>query len=389
MKILLLAPQPFYQERGTPMAVRLLCETLGAAGHSIDMVTYHEGQNLDLPQTIIHRIEPPGFIKNIRPGLTWQKIAADFYLFQKARQLLSRKSFDLMHAVEESAFMAWYLGKKRHLPYIYDMDSSLPQQIQEKFPQLNIFNRLLTLWEKKAVQNSLSVIAVCKALQDLAHLYAPGKPCLRLEDISLLQEKTGQEELNLPGTLAMYVGNLESYQGIDLFMESMALAVPRNKELQAVIIGGRPQDIAHYQAKAAQLEINGHTHFLGPRPPDLLAHYLAQAHILVSPRCKGANTPMKIYSYLDSGIPVLATRLSTHTQVMDDDIACLAEPDPQSMATGLLRLAADPGLRQRLARAAKQRVQQEYSRPVYEKKLNDFYDQMAAKLRLAPLANGR
>ncbi len=36
MKILLLAPHPFYQERGTPIAVRLLAETLAEDGHTID-----------------------------------------------------------------------------------------------------------------------------------------------------------------------------------------------------------------------------------------------------------------------------------------------------------------------------------------------------------------
>ena len=45
---------------------------------------------------------------------------------------------------------------------------------------------------------------------------------------------------------------------------------------------------------------------------------LLAADVLVSPRLKGLNTPMKIYSYLDSGSAVLATRLRTHTQVLDD-----------------------------------------------------------------------
>ena len=53
--------------------------------------------------------------------------------------------------------------------------------------------------------------------------------------------------------------------------------------------------------------------------------------MLVSPRLKGLNTPMKIYSYLDSGSAVLATRLRTHTQVLDDGIAYLVEPEPVAL----------------------------------------------------------
>ena len=43
MKILLLAPHPYYQERGTPIAVDLLVRVLSERGDQIDLLTY---QNL-------------------------------------------------------------------------------------------------------------------------------------------------------------------------------------------------------------------------------------------------------------------------------------------------------------------------------------------------------
>ena len=36
----------------------------------------------------------------------------------------------------------------------------------------------------------------------------------------------------------MYVGNLESYQGIDLLLESFALACKKTERLDLVVIGG-------------------------------------------------------------------------------------------------------------------------------------------------------
>ena len=54
--------------------------------------------------------------------------------------------------------------------------------------------------------------------------------------------------------------------------------------------------------------------------------------MLTSPRSKGTNTPLKIYQYLRSGKPIVATRLLTHTQVLDDDTAMLTAPDPQAFA---------------------------------------------------------
>ena len=48
MRILLVAPQPFYQERGTPIAVRMLVEVLCGQGHAVDLLTFHEGADLDI-----------------------------------------------------------------------------------------------------------------------------------------------------------------------------------------------------------------------------------------------------------------------------------------------------------------------------------------------------
>ena len=46
MRILLMAPQPFYIERGTPIAVKLLARALCSAGHTVDLLTYHEGEDV-------------------------------------------------------------------------------------------------------------------------------------------------------------------------------------------------------------------------------------------------------------------------------------------------------------------------------------------------------
>ena len=81
---------------------------------------------------------------------------------------------------------------------------------------------------------------------------------------------------------------------------------------------------------------------------------------------------MKIYSYLDSGVPVLATDLPTHTQVLDDGIALLVRPEPEAMAAGLARLLADEGLRRELARNARERVRREYSPAAFAEKLGGF-----------------
>ena len=135
-----------------------------------------------------------------------------------------------------------------------------------------------------------------------------------------------------------------------------------------------------YRARIKELDLDAKVFFCGPRPVTMLAFYLSQADILVSPRIQGNNTPMKIYSYLDSGKPVLATDLPTHTQILYERISCLVEPVAADMSRGILELAGDAGRRQKIGMQARQRVADEYSLPAFERKLRIFYQTLQVRL---------
>ncbi len=81
MKILLLAPHPFYQERGTPIAVDLLVKVLSDRGDQVDILTFHEGENREYPNVSVHRINPLLKIKGISPGFSLKKLYCDLILF--------------------------------------------------------------------------------------------------------------------------------------------------------------------------------------------------------------------------------------------------------------------------------------------------------------------
>jgi glycosyltransferase involved in cell wall biosynthesis len=213
---------------------------------------------------------------------------------------------------------------------------------------------------------------------------APTKPVLRLEDVSLLDDTEVEEDLrrdfSVEGAMIMYVGNLEDYQGIDLLIDAFQLVHGNMEEVALIIIGGSDDHIEQYRAKAAERGISEHVHFVGPRPLEHLRAYLQQADILVSPRIRGTNTPMKIYSYLDSGRPVVATRIRAHTQVLDDEIAVLADPNPEAMDRAIHRLLQDENLRDQLAANAQQRVAEKYSHEAFRHKLTAFYESLGETL---------
>jgi glycosyltransferase involved in cell wall biosynthesis len=391
VRILVLAPHPFFQARGTPLAVRRVLEFLGSRGHQLDLLTFHEGEDVEIPNCRIHRIAQPFWIRNIRPGFSVKKVVCDMFMFIKCLGMVRRNHYDLIHAVEESAFIAAAMQRLAGIPYVYDMDSSLAEQMVDAYPGLQFALATLRRCEAVAVRHSLGVLTVCAALEDVAHGHAPDKPIGRVEDTTLLspdQLHTGNgqgAESVLPAgvdhrsPVAMYVGNLEHYQGIGLLLEGFRHALVRVPNAHLVIVGGLKEDIAYYGRRATQLGISTRVHFLGPKPISALDGLFRRADVLVSPRLKGLNTPMKIYSYLDSGTAVLATRLRTHTQVLDDRTAYLVEPDPAALGDGLVELLTDPVLRERLATQAKAYVQQEFTPEAAHRKLGSFYTMMESK----------
>jgi glycosyltransferase involved in cell wall biosynthesis len=391
VRILVLAPHPFFQARGTPLAVRTVLEFLSSRGHQLDLLTFHEGENVDIPNCRIHRIARPFGIRNIRAGFSLKKVVCDVFMFAKCLRMVRRNHYDLIHAVEESAFIAAAMQNLTGIPYVYDMDSSLAEQLVDAYPALQFAFPALRRCERLAVRQSMGVLTVCAALEDVAQAHAPDKPIGRVEDITLLGQAmahlgNGQSaepvlpaEVDAKAPVAMYVGNLEPYQGIGLMLEGFRHALSRVPEAHLVIVGGLKEDIAHYRRRAQRLGIVSRVHFLGPKPVASLDALLSRADVLVSPRIRGLNTPMKIYSYLDSGSPVLATRLRTHTQILSDHTAYLVAPDPQALGDGLAVLLKDPALRARLAKQAKAYVQQEFTIEAAHRKLGSFYSLMESK----------
>lgn len=386
MKVLVLAPHPFFQARGTPLAVRSVLEFLSSRGHQVDLLTFHEGENVTIPNCRIHRIASPVGIRNIRPGFSLKKVVCDLFMFAKCLSMVRRNRYALVHAVEESAFIAAAMKTLVGTPYIYDMDSSLAEQLVDAYPYLQFAFPFFRRCEAFAVRRSLGVLTVCAALEELARGHAPNKPVGLVQDTTQLAASPlgngqGADSL-LPAAIheqspvVMYVGNLEHYQGIGLLLDAFRRTLSRVPSAHLVIVGGTEEDIARYSRRTQQLGIVTQVHFVGPRPISVLDDLLRQADVLVSPRLKGLNTPMKIYSYLDSGTAVLATRLRTHTQVLDDRIAYLVEPEPEALGQGLADLLSDPGLRSRLATQAKAYVQQEFSPEAAHRKLGTFYSLM-------------
>jgi glycosyltransferase involved in cell wall biosynthesis len=179
----------------------------------------------------------------------------------------------------------------------------------------------------------------------------------------------------------MYIGNLEAYQGIDLLIDAFALHHCVRPQDKLIVIGGVPADVSRYTEKVNELALLHAVEMRGHQPVSKMREFFEEADVLVSPRIKGTNTPMKLYSYLDAGKPVLATDLFTHTQVLDSTVAMLAQPEPVAFARGMLLLANDPDFREALSRNGRELVRMKYSKKAFQKSLDEIYEYVEQSLR--------
>jgi glycosyltransferase involved in cell wall biosynthesis len=381
MRILLLAPHPFFSVRGTPIAVRDLLQVLGGEGHAIDVATYFEGADVEIPGVRVYRIRRPWGVRSVPIGVSWQKVPCDWRLYELARRLMSQHRYDLIHAVEESAILASTLSARSGIPFVFDMDSIMSRQIADTHLLLRPIARLFKLLEGRALRRAAAVLAVSPGLADYARQNGASGLVTVVPDAPQHSSSAARAVSELgggSGVAIVYVGNFKPYQGVDLLIEGFRQAAFEDGGATLWLIGGEPRAVARLRRTARDLVASGRVRFEGSISIDAMMATLNAADVLVSPRRAGFNTPMKIYNYLAAGKAVLATRIPAHTDVFDDECAMLVDPVASDLAEGLRVLVGDPILRQKLGEGARLRSEQLYSREHYRERVLAFYSKVSS-----------
>jgi glycosyltransferase involved in cell wall biosynthesis len=109
--------------------------------------------------------------------------------------------------------------------------------------------------------------------------------------------------------------------------------------------------------------------------------------VLVSPRLEPYVTPLKIYAYMASGRPIVATDLPTHTEVLDLNSAILAPPSAEGLAEGIVRAFNEPARSARLGLRARQLVEREHTYEAFKGKLAEVYAYLETRGRAAQRAS--
>jgi Glycosyltransferase Family 4 len=183
MRILMIAPQPFFTPRGTPFSIRGRIQALAALGHLVDLVTYHAGDDIALPGLCIYRTPSIPWVRNVPIGPSYTKIYLDILLFGLALSRLLSQKYDVIHTHEEAGLMGAIFARWAKAQHLYDMHSSLPQQLKNfkayNYPPIVKFFESL---ERFVVRRADAVIAICPELSQHVATIDKERPCFLIEN---------------------------------------------------------------------------------------------------------------------------------------------------------------------------------------------------------------
>ena len=383
-RVLLVAPQPFFTAAGTPINVLQMCRALTDIGYQVHLATLPTGESIDIDNLVYHRVWHLPLIKRVPVGFSIGKAIYDVLLAVKLVQLLSRHRYTAVHAIEEAVFFAVPIARLFGTPAVSDLDSDLCLQLKQ--------NRSLVArglaspaapLRRWAIRRSAGVVTVAQHLTDMATEISPGTPVFEIRDIPLdaalrrpepEQVERLRQEFGLGRErIAVYTGNFDQRQGVDVLVDAMPAVLKRFPDATLLLVGGEPDRIEAMRARAKQLGVGAAIRFAGKQPPETMPEFMALANVLVSPRLEPLVTPLKIYTYMVSGRPIVATDLPTHTQVLDERSAILAAPTADGLAAGIARAFEDPAAADRLAERARQSVEQNHTYEAFRRQLGEVY----------------
>lgn len=370
----MIAPEPFFEPRGTPFSEYHRIRALLDLGHTVDLVTYPFGKDVTLPGLRIFRAARPPFIRRVKIGPSAAKLFLDATLTLTALNRARQDRYDAVHSHEEGAAIGIVISAALGIPHLYDMHSSLPQQLENfAFSRSAALRWIFERLERTAIKRSRVTIVICP------HLEVTAKNVVPDARVVLIENAPGSGDIPVAGSgiairaalgidadapVVLYTGTFEAYQGLELLFAAISMVRRERPDVRLVLAGGKPDQVARAKAQAAAAGAEGLI-FTGEQPSEAIPDYLDAADVLVSPRSSGTNTPLKIYQYLRSGRAIVATRLLTHTQVLSDAVAILTEPTPADFARGILQAVNDPAAARRIGEAAKELADTRYTYEAY------------------------
>src|SRR6185436_4719888 len=246
----MIAPEPFFEPRGTPFSDFHRIRALTELGHQVDLVTYPFGRDVTMPGLRVFRSLRPPFVRRVGIGPSLAKIPLDALLTLTAiRRALSGR-YDAIHSHEEGGVIGAALAAILRVPHLYDMHSSLPQQLTNfRFSRSRLMRRVFLAIERFMIRRSRVVIVICPSLEETVRAIEPLARTVLIENAPGSAEDAATPDaaaavrrshgLAATTPVVLYTGTFEAYQGLDLLFAAMAIVTRTRPDARLLLAGGQ------------------------------------------------------------------------------------------------------------------------------------------------------
>lgn len=178
-------------------------------------------------------------------------------------------------------------------------------------------------------------------------------------DISITKEEARKKlGLKVDGNIVVYTGHLYGWKGVD----TLALATEKlPKDINVIFIGGTDADLARFRNTYGKIK---NISIVGQREHSEMPLWQKAADVLVLPNTakedisKYHTSPMKLFEYMASRRPIVATDIPSVREILDDTNSVIVSPDdPQVMAKGIIEILGDNERAKKITEKAYQDVE--------------------------------
>ena len=380
IRVLMLAPTPFFSDRGCHVRILEEARAAIACGAQLRLVTYHIGR--DLPGFPIDRIASVPWYRKLEAGPSWHKPYLDLLLLIKALKVTRSFKPDLIHAhIHEGAFIGAILKKLLRVPLLFDCQGSLTAEITDHrfVRQGSLLQRFFAGLERWINLSADFIVASSGPTVEL--LVSQGVPKERVRalldgvDTAVFAPQPKEEirgRLGLPADrpIVGFLGILNGYQGVDLLLEAAALLKGQGAKLHFLIMGF-PE--AGYREKARQLGLSEMVSFTGRIPYEEAPLYLCAGDLAVSPKISLTEANGKLFNYIACGLPTVVFDTPVNREILGDAALYAKYGDAAELAGAIGRLAGDRELRAELGQEGRERALAKHSWQARGRELVEIY----------------
>jgi len=369
LKILMLAPTPYFADRGCHVRIYEEARALRGQGHDVRIVTYHLGRDMpDIPTIRIPRIP---WYSRLEAGPSWHKLYLDLLLFFKAALLIPAFRPDLIHAhLHEGAFIGYFLKKLSGVPLVFDYQGSLTGECIDhgffgaRSRTAGLFRgieRMINGFADRIITSSsvgTSDLVATWGVQP--QRVTPLIDAVDTEIFSPRPDHAEREALGIPRNafVVAYLGILSRYQGTDLLLDCIE-QLKQDGIKACFLIMGFPEE--RYKAEAQARGLSEMIRFTGKVDYARAPLLLAAADIAVTPKLSLSEANGKIFNYMACGLPVVAFDTPVNREVLGDTGVYATYGDARDLAAKITALGTDSAARVSYSQQVRDKAVREHS----------------------------